>query len=155
MPDKQSSLEKVTDAVFGPRALHVDDAVKLNRRHRLQALLDFNSMKDATVTGILSEGRVNADGSGFPFWITDLQTADGNIVKEPLTESDRDLSDVGRKKWSPTIRKMKRTEDANGTDTTREIHAGISCGGSQDGRAGEAVGETGREAAIGTAEQSG
>ena len=91
MPGKQSSLEEVPDALFGPRSLHVDDAVKLNRRHRLQALLDFNSMKDATVTGILSEGRINADGSGFPFWITNLQTADGNLLKEPLTESDRGL----------------------------------------------------------------
>ena len=91
MPGKQSSLEEVSDAVFGPRALHVDDAVKLNRRHRLQALLDFNRMQDATVTGILSEGRINAEGSGFPFWITNLQTADGNLLKEPLTESDRVL----------------------------------------------------------------
>lgn len=86
MVGKESNLEQLSDAVYKPRALHVEDAVKLERRHRLQALLDFNKMQDAIVTGVLSEGHLNVDGKGFLFWITDLQTANGTPLKVPLAE---------------------------------------------------------------------
>lgn len=36
------------------------------------------------------------------------------------------MAEGGWKKWSPTIRRIERTEDADGTDTEGDIHAGIS-----------------------------
>lgn len=89
MVGKESSLEQLSDAVG---ALQVEDAIKLKRHLRLQALLDFNKMQDATITGVLHEGRLNAEGRGVPFWIRELQTADGTPLCLPLMGSDREPS---------------------------------------------------------------
>jgi hypothetical protein len=71
------------------RAIHVEDAVKLNQRQRLQLLRDYNKMQNASVTGILHEGRLNADGKGVPFWISQLQTTDGDPLQLPVLDDDR------------------------------------------------------------------
>ena len=69
-----------------PRALHLEDAVKLKKAWRLQALLEFNQMTRPVVSGILREGKAD----GYPFWLEHLQTADGHRLRLPLVEEYRD-----------------------------------------------------------------
>lgn len=90
MAGNESNLEQLSDVEFKPRALHVEDAVRLKRHQRLQALLDFNKMQDTTITGVLHEGNLNAEGRGVPFWLRELQTADGNPLQLPLIGEDRE-----------------------------------------------------------------
>lgn len=77
---KLSGLVSVKDV--GPRTLHVEDAVKMKREWRLQALLDFNQMKAPIVSGILSENK----GVGYPFWLNHIQTNDGSMLEIPLEQ---------------------------------------------------------------------
>jgi hypothetical protein len=66
-----------------PRALHLEDAVKLKKAWRLQALLEFNQMTRPVVSGILREGKAD----GYPFWLEHRKT---DIVALPLVEEYRD-----------------------------------------------------------------
>lgn len=81
---KISGLMPVKDV--GPRTLHVEDAVKMKRAWRLQALLDFNQMKAPIVSGVLSENK----GVGYPFWLNHIQTSDGSMLEIPLIEQYRE-----------------------------------------------------------------
>lgn len=72
-----------------PLTFNLADAVRMNKAARLQALLNFNKMHEAVVTGILYEGHINAEGQGYPFWLRDIQTADGSMLEIPLIEQSR------------------------------------------------------------------
>lgn len=72
-----------------PMAFDLADAVRMNKAARLRALLNFNKMQEAVVTGVLRQGRVNAEGLGIPFWLRDIQTANGSMLEIPLIEQHR------------------------------------------------------------------
>ncbi len=69
-----------------PVTFDLADAVRMNQAERLQILLNFNNMQEAIVTGILSEGTLDADGKGYPYWLVDIQTPAGVVLKLPLVE---------------------------------------------------------------------
>ena len=64
----------------GPRTLHVEDAIRLKRASRLQALLDFNHMKTPIVSGVLQLSKY------FPFCLVDIQTTHGSKLEIPLSD---------------------------------------------------------------------
>lgn len=75
---KTSGLTPVKDVE--PRALHLEDAVRLNRASRLQALLDFNKITEPIVSAILTEST----GEGYQFWLSHIQTSNGSLLEIPL-----------------------------------------------------------------------